>query len=216
MAQTEFYTRRSEMPRYTLCPYYVNDRRRSISCEDVFRRYDSYAEKYKWMDTYCDSDWQECPYAKALDKVYEQIEKGDMRALDRHRESAQHEEMRKLSSALGRAEKGLRTRDEKIKELRRRAKVLEDKSKHYYSELRKLQSEHESLQHKYAGELSGMARIYEDRMAYLMDTYTDGSLAEADVEKWAKGKEFAITYEGKEGKRVWKVVKRDAKVLQAK
>ena len=52
-------------------------------------------------------------------------------------------------------------------------------------------------------------------MAYLMDTYADGTFKEADAMKWAEGIEFAIVHELKDDERIWKVVKRNADNVQA-
>ena len=94
------------MPRYTLCPYYIDENNKAISCEDVCRTYDSMKQKWAWMDMYCDSwDWMKCPYAMDRAEAYHNYEKGDIKALDEQKEKAMKVEIKSLTSKLGRVNK---------------------------------------------------------------------------------------------------------------
>ena len=93
------------MPRYTLCPYYIDENRRTISCEDVIRRFDSIDEKYGYMDEYCDDAWEDCPYAIAMNKAYDEAEKGDEMAVEKNKLAALETELKGVHIKLGRAEK---------------------------------------------------------------------------------------------------------------
>ena len=75
----------------------------------------------------------------------------------------------------------------------------------------KAEKDLEYAQGRVADDIMHITQIYEDRIAYLMDTYTDGVLKESDVEEWAKGIEFAVTHEVEADERIWKVVKRSEK-----
>ena len=96
------------MPRYTRCPYYIDESRRSISCEDVCRSYSSENKKWAWMDMYCDSwDWMKCPYAADISEAYRRYEEGDEMALIEQELKAQKKEIESLLRKLGRANKKL-------------------------------------------------------------------------------------------------------------
>ena len=199
--------------RITLCPFYRYNRELTISCEDVWHRYDTKDDTDEWMDLYCDQKWEQCQYAKALLLAYEE---GKM---DEHIENALREENRRLSSMIGREKKRVQSRDEEIRKLREKNHKLENLRQEVYGKYRKLQSEKEELDRKYAEDFGKIAAMYEDRICYLLDTYTDGKLREADVEEWANGKEFCLTYEGEvEDERIWIVKKKgdgdDPEVLQ--
>lgn len=60
------------MGNYILCPYYKRDRKRSISCEDTIRLYPTSKEKNGVLKRLCSSRWKECPYAQAMDKIYQE------------------------------------------------------------------------------------------------------------------------------------------------
>lgn len=96
----------------TLCPYYLSDNQKSVSCEDTIRRFSSKKAKDKHVDKYCCTyGYQECPYAKDLTKLYDRIEKsrpGERSELYlRHRVEVLSKELGKVSSMLGKAEKQL-------------------------------------------------------------------------------------------------------------
>lgn len=202
------------MPRYTMCPFYIDENKLSISCEDAIRSFESLENKGEWMDQYCDKDWSACEYAQALSAAYDQLEKGDSMALEKEKIEALEKELKGTMSKHGRAIKKIEARDAEIRKLRDKNHRLEDLRKQEYSKRRKAERELELYQKHEAERIYNLAVPYEDRMAYLMDTYTDGVLRESDVEEWAKGKEFALTYDGKAedtANRVWKVVTREAK-----
>ena len=60
------------MGNYILCPYYKRDRKRSISCEDTIRLYPTSKEKNGVLKRLCSSRWKECPYAQAMDRIYQE------------------------------------------------------------------------------------------------------------------------------------------------
>ena len=51
--------------------------------------------------------------------------------------------------------------------------------------------------------------LYEDRIAYLIDKYCGGRLAEADVKAWAEGKEYALTFDNESKDPIWIVKTRE-------
>ena len=208
------------MPRYTKCPYFQSEKRQTISCEDVVRRFKTLEAKWIHMDRYCDADYMSCPYAIDLQRAYEQEQKGDIRALDKEKITALQKEHAKLLSALGRAEKRIERQQKKIDELRAVNRSftsvnnsLEQQKKDYYSRWRKAQDELDKGNDSVMAELNKLGSIYEQRMAYLIEQFApDGILVEDDVAAWAGEKEFAIVLDADEPHgRYWKVVYKDDK-----
>ena len=189
------------MPRYTRCPYYIDESRRSISCEDVCRSYSSENKKWAWMDMYCDSwDWMKCPYAADISEAYRRYEEGDEMALIEQELKAQKKEIESLLRKLGRANK-------KLDKERAKNKDLESQKKIYFEKWRKADEQLHEYEKKIADQLGAMAGIYEQRMAYLIDSYAaDGRLYEQEVEHWAGDRAFAIVHDEDEAGRFWKVV----------
>ena len=185
---------------YVLCPYYVTDKKDNISCEDIYRTFRSGQKKYKWMRNYCEASWDECPYAKELNEMYERIEKGEDMAKEQaeQREKAWKKEHHNLSIQLGSAKKKIERQQSKIDELMAKNREL-------YLKWRDTDQELTNVNMKVYGQLQKMSQLYEDRMAYLIDTKCGGEMKEKDVEAWAKGKEYAIVHEDGE-ERVWKVI----------
>ena len=206
------------MPRYTLCPFYIDDNKLSISCEDTVRSFRELDQKNNWMDGYCDKSWRDCPHAMRISEAYDKQEAGDPDAVTRNSIDAMRAEVRSLSTQLGRVKRILDARDEEIRDLRRKNKRLSDLREQTYGDLRRLRSETDSKDAAQYRELQRMAQLYEDRLCYMIDTYLPDGLPEKTVEAWARGKEFALTHrEGEE--RIWIAVKRevkDAGVLQEK
>jgi hypothetical protein len=54
-----------------------------------------------------------------------------------------------------------------------------------------------------------MAKLYEDRIAFLIDTYCDGRLKERTVNEWANGMEYALTFDETATEPVWIVKTRE-------
>ena len=189
------------MPRYTRCPYYIDESRRSISCEDVCRSYSSENKKWAWMDMYCDSwDWMKCPYAMEISEAYRRYEEGDEMALIEQELKAQKKEIESLLRKLGRANK-------KLDKERAKNKDLESQKKIYFEKWRKADEQLREYEKKIADQLGAMAGIYEQRMAYLIDSYAeDGRLYEQEVEHWAGDRAFAIVHDEDEAGRFWKIV----------
>lgn len=189
------------MPRYTRCPYYIDESRSSISCEDVCRSYDSAEKKWAWMDMYCDSwDWMKCPYAMDRSEAYTRFEEGEEMALIEQEVKAQKKEIESLLRKLGRANK-------KLDKERAKNKDLESQKRIYFEKWRKADEQLNEYEKKIADQLGAMAGIYEQRMAYLIDSYADdGRLYEQEVEHWAGDRAFAIVHDEDGAGRFWKVV----------
>ena len=212
-------SRRSEMPNNTripYCPFYKDEKNKSISCEDTYHVFSSVRKKYAWMDMYCDEwDWQKCPYAMDLTEAYARLEKGDEKALEKQKIEAMQKELKSLSSKLGRAEKRIERQQKKIDELRAVNKSftnvnnsLEKQKKEFYTRWRKAQDELDKGNETVMEELRRLGDIYEQRMCYLIDRFADGFFCESDVERWAGDREFALVrqYDEDLGDMVWKVV----------
>ena len=196
------------MPRYTLCPYYIDENKRSISCEDAIRRFDALNSKWSWMDRYCDKDWQDCPYAVALSQAYEKYEKGDMKALENERIKALERELKGALSKQGRLEK-------RVDELRavnqsfiRKNDELEKQKRSYFEKWKQSDQQLKDYERKIDDQVKRITEVYEQRMAYLIETFVPTKMFYEDYAKeWAGEKAFALVADKDyAGKIVWKVV----------
>lgn len=204
------------MPRYTMCPFYVDENKKSISCEDICRTYKTLECKYDWMTMYCDSwEWMKCPYAIDRSEAYAAYEKGDVKALENQEIKALEKENKYLRTLLGKAEKRVERQQKKIDELRAVNQSftnvnnsLEKQKKEFYTRWRKAQDELDKGNETVMEELRRLGDIYEQRMCYLIDRFADGFFCESDVERWAGDREFALVrqYDEDLGDMVWKVV----------
>ena len=204
------------MPRYTMCPFYVDENKKSISCEDICRTYKTLECKYDWMTMYCDSwEWMKCPYAIDRSEAYAAYEKGDVKALENQEIKALEKENKYLRTLLGKAEKRVERQQKKIDELRAVNQSftnvnnsLEKQKKEFYKRWRTAQDELDKGNETVMEELNRLGNIYEQRMCYLIDRFADGFFCESDVERWAGDREFALVrqYDEDLGDMVWKVV----------
>lgn len=128
------------MPNYgrlPICPYFRDEKNRSISCEDTYRCLDTKDEKYQWMEDYCTSwEWEQCPYAVEITEAYERFEEGDSTALETQKISAMQRELKGLSTKLGRAQKKIDELVELNKSYLRRNDELEKQKAAYYKRWR--------------------------------------------------------------------------------
>lgn len=100
------------MPNYknlAKCPYFLAENQKSITCEDVIRRFSSEDKKDTYADKYCNTSWEECPYARDLNDLYDTLDVAlpelKTEILLRQRYEATRAELNKTRSLLGRAEK---------------------------------------------------------------------------------------------------------------
>lgn len=202
------------MGRFTICPYYIDENKRSISCEDVCRTYCSVEDKIGWMKMYCDTwDWMKCPYAADRSEAYARKEKGDDTALDEQEKKALDKENKYLRTLLGKADKRIERQQKKIDELMGVNQSftavnqnLEKQKKDYYGRWRKAQAALDKGDEKIRQDLAKLGIIYEQRMAYLIDMYAPGKVIyEDDIEDWAKDRAFALVHQYEEGRLLWMV-----------
>lgn len=183
---------------YVICPYFENEKKESISCEDTFRTFNNRKKKEGWMKRFCDDEWEECPYADDLNKAYEEGEE----ALEMEKIEALEKELRSMSKKLGREKKKTERQQKKIDDLMQQKKDL-------YARWRSVEEELSKVNMTIYSQLQQMVQLYEDRLAYCIETKFDGELKEAEIEAWAEGKEFAITCDYLAEERVWKVLMRE-------
>lgn len=94
------------MGRFAVCPYFMSEKRLSISCEDTIRQFYSKAEKKKQLKLFCDRDWKKCQYAIALNELYERMDEmssqkdRDVAALE-HQVAVRKKENEMLRQQLG-------------------------------------------------------------------------------------------------------------------
>lgn len=201
------------MPRYTRCPFYIDENKLTISCEDVCRSFDSMDEKWTWMDMYCDSwDWMKCPYAIDISEAYRKAEEGDVMAIENQEISALKKEVHALRTKLGAVTKKSERLQKRLDESKELVKSYQRKNEDLYRKWRSLDDKVRKDDDRIWNELGSLSEIYEQRMAYLIDTCCpDKRLYEEDVEAWAKDKEFALVFdrddvESNPFRRTWKVV----------
>lgn len=201
------------------CPYFIHEKNRSITCEDTARTFKDQPEKDAWMDCYCDNKWCDCRYAMDLDIMYQKIEEGASMEEEKVKQikEATKKEHKKLAMMYDAAEKRAERRKKKLDEMRTINQTLtqnninlSDMNKRYLKRWKDAQSQLEDYQKHEAERYFQMAKLYEDRIAYLIDTYCeDKKLAEADVKAWAEGKEYALTFDPKVKEPVWVVMTRE-------
>lgn len=94
------------MGRFAVCPFFVSEKKLSISCEDTVRQFYTKQDKQKQLKNFCDSDWQHCQYAKALNDLYERMDEmktqkdRDIAALE-HLAQARKKENEEIRQRLG-------------------------------------------------------------------------------------------------------------------
>ena len=94
------------MGRFAMCPYFLSEKKLSISCEDTVRQFYSKKDKQKQMKNFCDSQWKSCRYAIALNDLYERMDEmktqkdRDVAALE-HLAAARKKENEELRQRLG-------------------------------------------------------------------------------------------------------------------
>ena len=129
-----------------------------------------------------------------------------------HENAALKKELRKVSSMLGKATKREERKDDRIRELMTQNRALEKvmlREKQKCADL-KLKLD------KAGKDMIALADIYEGRIAYLVANFTDGTLNEEDIRKWAESFEYAMipdaTEKGPDGKEVvvlWRIMTRE-------
>ena len=94
------------MGRFALCPYFHSEKRLSISCEDTVRQFYSKKDKKYQLEQHCDSDWNSCRHAIALNELYERMDRmknqkdRDIAALE-HLAQSRKKENEELRQRLG-------------------------------------------------------------------------------------------------------------------
>lgn len=198
------------MPNYghtAICPFYMGEKPKTISCEDAFRRFKDEKRRDAWTNMYCyEWDWMKCPYAADLTEAYERYEKGDDMALENHENEALRKELKSVSTRLGRIEKRCERQQKKIDELRAVNQSLttqninlHKQNKDVYKRWRELDHDTDEFQKTVWDQVQKISRMYEQRICYLIEEYVpDKKFTEGDVAAWAKDKAFALVYEKSE------------------
>ena len=94
------------MGRFAVCPYFHSEKRLSISCEDTVRQFYSKKDKMMQLEQHCDSNWESCQHADALNKLYERMDRmktqrdRDIAALE-HLAQSRKKENEELRQRLG-------------------------------------------------------------------------------------------------------------------
>lgn len=59
---------------YVLCPFFIYEKRLSISCEDGLKYFTNSYKKDSHIKKYCEAEWEKCKYAEQLMQYYERTE----------------------------------------------------------------------------------------------------------------------------------------------
>lgn len=189
----------SNTGRYTLCPFYKWNYEARITCEDVFRRFDSEPECSAWMDMYCDNEWMKCPFAIELNEAYDRLEKGDKKALEKHKIDALESELRSVTIKLGKAQK-------RIKRQQKEVDVAEKQRKMYYQRWKDVRQQLDDYEKNIDSQIKRLVEVYEQRMAYVIDMFAPGKVIyEDDIQDWARDRAFALVGSEEEGRILWEV-----------
>ena len=186
----------------TLCPYYVNEREKTISCEDVGRRFRSKKERMDYMEQYCDKDYMQCKYAQALEKLYEVMEeKGEDHMLEffKQRNRAARVELKRTVTQLGRQEAKTEKMAEEIKELKAENMALKEsieairkKNKEMFGKWQNEKATFRNREETMLQEMLAQATIYEGYVAYLMEKSGSESFDLDEFHKWTEGHEYRV------------------------
>lgn len=188
---------------YAVCPYFLGEKRKSITCEDIYRGFNSIEAKNVWMDNYCCKDWEDCLHARRLTDAYRKLDEGDIMALKDCEIDSLQRELKRVSSRIGKVEKDLRKTEQKNVD-------LENQKRIFFEKYRKAKEQLDDYEKHESERYITMAMLYEDRIAYLIDTYCNGRLEEEAVKAWAKDKEYALTFDKDSKDPIWIVQVRDA------
>lgn len=195
------------MPNYghtAICPFYLGEKPKTISCEDAFRRFKDEKRRDAWTNMYCyEWDWMKCPYAADLSEAYERYEKGDDMALENHENEALRKELKSVSTRLGRAEKKNERYLKRIGELLKinqslvtKNEGLDNKNRHLQKMFREADKHNKDFEEKVWDQVQKISRMYEQRICYLIEEFVpDKKFTEGDVAAWAKDKAFALVYD---------------------
>lgn len=135
----------SNTGRITLCPFYKNHKKRTISCEDTLRFYPKAETLSKHMDRFCDANWKECKFAKAyMDHLNDDKYVGDMAA----------KELRKTIAHIGKL-------DKKINKLERENEA--------YSKVLVRRTVDVKKQEQAIDELLALLKLQESRLCYMAE-----------------------------------------------
>lgn len=127
------------MGMYILCPYFKRERKRSITCEDTIRLYPTVGEKRMILKTYCTSGWKRCPFASALERIYQEDipENKTKEKIMEHKIDEMNKEINKLMRENGQLNKKLEVLKEQIAD---RDRVAEKNHEMYMKSLKTKES----------------------------------------------------------------------------
>lgn len=189
---------------YSRCPFFSSEREKVITCEDVFRRFRSKTDKDNYMWTYCDTDWEECKYARELLDLYDRIEKKgetvQMMEIFRHRTGATRAELKKVATQLGKAEARCVRQNEEIEKLKTDLENLREKNKELFKMHADFKADQRRKDEKLLEEMMDQASIYESYLAYLMDQFAGGSIDIEAAAEWGTKYKYLIKGSMEDGK----------------
>lgn len=201
-----------------ICPYFRDEKKKSISCEDTFRSFPSSEMKNAWMDLLCDSwEYETCPYAADLSDMYERISKGANMSEEimKQKLDAMRKELKYKAVLLGKADKRLEAKEQEIKDLRKKNREIDERRAEEFRKRRKAEIEIERSGQKAAGQLKDLIELYKDVMCFLLYSHEPDGLSEEMVRAWAEEHKDAcysvLRMPDKQGQMLWQLVTQEVK-----
>ena len=183
----------------TLCPYYRDEKNKSISCDDIFRSFRYPVQKKRWMKAYCDAAWEDCPHAKKLNEMYDRVLEGgaDMETeILKHNNAELTKELKSVKSMLGKSEKNNAKKDDSIAELRKEKdqlvkevakwKNLYEMAKTRCKEIDAKREEQDVKLVKYNDQAQATNKLVQGLTAYIMHQLGKQKIYKSAVNKWLK------------------------------
>ena len=184
------------------CPYYRNEKKVTITCEDTIRSFRSPKHKQDQIERYCanDNEWRKCQYAARLEEVYRAD--GGEEALQAHYADARYRELLKMISEAGRKRKETERLVSERKELTAKLEASQ-KINHRLQAAEKRIREKMDMATK---EINTLANLYEQIFAYLLTGSMAESLDIEAVDEWARHNEYRMIPEYGDNKKIvkWK------------
>lgn len=97
--------KRPSMGYCIICPFYIADKKSTISCEDTIHIFYGGSDKKNWMKEYCRSNWRQCRFAECMNQIYESEERMSdwmkKAKIEEQKASAARRELKNLNTEYG-------------------------------------------------------------------------------------------------------------------
>lgn len=182
------------------CPFYESESQLQINCEDSPHRFKTLKDKKLWMEKHCiaDNGYQTCKFAKGLEEVY--AGENPKEKIKDYQICQMSAELKKMNSLATKLQNRINTLTKELKPLKTKFEALERVAEKQRGLLKQSASKEKAV----TKEIMALARIYEDRFAYLLVHSMIRELDINAVDEWLKTHEYRIVPAEDDGKRVTK------------